>query len=162
MGTMNEDQKNKMAATRIMNALYRNGINSLYDLHNTSLEDIAKFHHIGKNSMTIIANIKSVLEQHPEMCKNPNEAELYTGDKLSIEFSTKDDCREFFKQLNEILDREGKVSIVDMLQVVGMEASYNQRKYGWTSLAGFHMFRMPSTNDWCIHIPDPIKLVNEN
>lgn len=158
MGTMNNEQKAKMATTRIMHALNRNGINSLYDLHNTPLEVIAKFRCLGEESMLAIKVIKNILEQCPEMREAPKSDCCYTGKLPVISFATREDGGEFFRRLMNLLNEQGKVSIDDIQDIVGIPYQYSHSAYGWTSLDGFHMFKMNETNEWHIHLPSPVRI----
>lgn len=63
------------------------------------------------------------------------------------------DAEEVLDRLEAMLDKYDSVTVADFYELCGVDASYTDQKYGWTSLAGATINRV--RGKWAMRMPAP-------
>ena len=69
-----------------------------------------------------------------------------------IEFDRKSDADEVLRQMDEIIDRYGTVSVADLYDLAGLVAPHTATRYGWTNISSAQPERTRH-GSWVIKFP---------
>lgn len=72
-----------------------------------------------------------------------------------IVIASRPEADEVISMMFTILDKYGSVSVADLYELTGIQASHTDVRYGWTALPGAKPIRLKSGQGYLLDLPDP-------